>query len=201
MTHADTLIKMTLDEGRIVGLFPGHMGGTTVEFGKGTRSKVRKVPLADLHNNEMGKDNSYFRTPAMRKYVGGLRKAVVRGELKQPVLGVAHPERRDQTVVVDGNHRLRAARNALASELPVDNVPWHQVSLVPHGTDSEDIETIVRSPRLSDFVEPDGSINMTKQRKELGPHPFAPRVSAGRGKKRQQHLSLSDYFQSFRSGS
>lgn len=199
--NADLLISMVLNEGRVVGLFPGNVGGTTVEFGKETVNKVRKIPLADLHNNEINKDNSYFRRPAVRKYVGDMRRATVKGELKQPVLGVAHPERRDQTVVVDGNHRLRAARNALASELPVENVPWHQVSLVPHGTDPEDMEKIVRSPRLSDFVEPDGSINMTKQRKELGPHPFAPRVSAGRGKKRQQHLSLRDYFQSFRSGS
>lgn len=198
--NADTLIKTVLDEVRVVGLYPGSLGANVIEFGKKTQNKVREVPLSDLHNNEIYKDTLYFRKPAMRKYVGALRRSVSKGRLKEPVLGLAHPEKRDQIVVVDGNHRLRAARNARAFKLPVENVPWHQISLVPPGTYSdsqEDAEKICRSPRLSNFVEPDGSFKMYKRRKELGKNPFAPRVSAGRGKKRQQYLSLRDYFPSF----
>ena len=163
--------KQFLEEAKTIGIYP-HGGGGDIHD-DGEQGNVTDHSTSKTVGNEPFKDDSYFRRPKLKKYLGGIRKSVAKKKQMPPVLGTPHPADSSVRSIVDGNHRLRGTKNARAENIPVEHVPHENIRLMPKSygetEDNNDMaKKLKKGAKLSSFKRRDGSYDMNKPRKRLG---------------------------------
>lgn len=159
-----------INENKTFAIGPHGIGSYLHDDEEGTGGTVTQQPNNRSVVNEPFKDTSYFRRPDIKKYENTMRKAISQGKSLPPVASIAHPADPKVRVVIDGNHRFRAAQNARTKTFPHENISHDDVRLLhPDHTDYDSGEKAVQQGHpLSNFKEKDGSYDMDKPRKELG---------------------------------
>lgn len=160
-----------IQEAKTIGIYP-HGGGVDIHD-DGESGNVSDHPVEKTVGNEPFKDNSYFRRPKLKKYLGGIRRSVAKKKKMPPVVGTPHPADSSVRSIVDGNHRLRGTKNARASNIPVEHVPHENIRLMPQSYDNTKPDDnmsrkLRKGPKLSSFRKRDGTYDMNKPRKRLG---------------------------------
>jgi hypothetical protein len=170
--------KQFIKESKLVGIYPHGQGSDVHPPGGNGNGEVSNHNIQHTVGNEPFKDKTYFRRPPVKLRINQLRKAIAKTANRNnvpPVLGTSHPADPKATAVVDGNHRLKATKTTRQNTIPVQNVPHHNVHLMPDyskidhsGDTSKKIKN--HGVPLSTFRELDGSYDMHREREELGGH-------------------------------
>ena len=171
--------KQFIKEQKIFGLVPHNVGSWYHDYGDAWGSNhVSEHPIEHTLGNE-DKSEFFNNFPGNKEYIENMAKNFASGENKPPpVAGTPHPENPKFMSVIDGNHRLHAAKKAGIDKIPVEHIPHEDVRLLhpdykihedpkdPNHADEE--MTISQGTPLTDFKEKDGSYNMDRKRKRLG---------------------------------
>jgi hypothetical protein len=172
-----------LEEAKMVGIYP-HGEGSDVHEDDDKPDIVSHATDKAI-GNEPGKDKTYFRKPNMKKYVGKMRRQYAKKQEMPPVTGTPHPANPEHMSIVDGNHRLRSAKNARVKNVSVEKVSHDNIHLMsqsyndtPESDDNIQNKITKNGHPLSSFRNKDGSYDMEKPRKRLGgralKHYFTP---------------------------
>lgn len=142
-------------------IYPNGEGADITTHSGYERDKI-DVPIRDAIGNEPRKDLGYLRSEKlyMDKMINHIRKG---GKLK-PVVGIRHPANKAKTLIIDGNHRLIAYKQAGSKFIPVHFVPHEKVFLLIKPSSWTNNKFVP----LIEFRNKDGSYDMYKMRIELG---------------------------------
>ena len=144
-----------------VSIYPNGQGSDVGDRVK--TSEPTRIPTRTAIGNEPDKDESFFNSPEKKKYVSGMVEKIKSGKSLPPVMSTPHPSGSSNNIVLDGNHRAFAHKQAGSSHIPAVHVSHDNIHLASHDYDH---------PKqsfhpLSSFKEKDGSYDMEKPRPEL----------------------------------
>ena len=147
---------------KAVSIYP-HGQGSDVGDNVPT-SKPTTIPTKSASGNEPFKDKSFFNRPEKKDYMDKMSSDIKKGKKMPPVMSTPNPANPKHNIVVDGNHRMDAHKQAGVSHIPTQHVDHDNIHLASHNYEHPD-QTF---HKLSSFKEPDGSYDMNKSRKQLG---------------------------------
>jgi len=149
------------DESTIAKIYPRCQGSNV---GPNVAGRSQSIQTTNAHGNEPYKDEKFFGSDEKKPYMDKMKAAIKSGQKMPPVVTIPHPADPRHHVVVDGNHRSEAHRQAGASQMPATVMSHDDVHLASHdyGSDKQTLHP------LSSFKNKNGSYDMNKPRPELG---------------------------------
>ena len=128
------------------------------------KSETTLIPTKSASGNEPFKDKSFFNSPEKKDYMNKMSSDIKKGKEMPPVISTPNPADPEHNVVLDGNHRMEAHKQAGVPNIPTQHVDHDDIHLASHDYEHPD-QTF---HKLSSFREPDGSYDMNKPREPLG---------------------------------
>ena len=147
---------------KAVSIYPHGQGSDTGD--NVPKSKPTTIPTKSASGNEPDKDQSFFNSQEKRYYMDKMSSAIKKGKKMPPVISTPNPADPKHHIVVDGNHRMYAHKQAGVSSIPTQHVDHHDIHLASHDYEHPD-QTF---HKLTSFRNSDGSYDMNKPRKQLG---------------------------------
>ena len=149
------------DDSRIAKIYPRGQGS---DVGDNIAGRSQTIQTSHAHGNEPYKDEDFFTSAEKKPYMDKMKTAIKSGQKLPPVVTIPHPSDPRHHIVVDGNHRSEAHRQAGAPQMPATVMSHDDVHLASqdYGSDKQTLHP------LSSFRNKDGSYDMHKPRPELG---------------------------------
>jgi len=151
---------------RAVSIYP-HGQGSDVGSRVPT-SKPTQISTSSAVGNEQHKNRSFFNSPEKKDYIEGMVNNIKSGKTLPPVMSTPHPANPSKNIVVDGNHRAFAHKEAGASHIPAVHVSHDNIHIASHDYEHPDQSF----HPLSSFKSKDGTYDMHKRRPQLGGKPL-----------------------------